>query len=262
MTVFRLSLFKWSLFGCLAFIAACSAPAEQSVPSSDANIVTIVGAIHGQHRRSTVFSLDVLRAAITKFDPDIVMVELPTERYAKASANYEKFGEVRESRADDFPELTGVIFPLQQDLGFEMIPVAAWTQKIADDRRAALVKLENDPARAKDWAAHQVANQAYSRAVSGRSDDPIFIHSEAYDKAVKLRQETYEALFGNDLGPGGWKNINAAHYAMISEALDGLKGQQKRILILYGAWHKYWFLEQLERRGDIQLIDGATLFAD
>lgn len=262
MTVFPISLFKWPLFGCLAFIAACSAPAEQSAADPDTNIVTIVGAIHGQHRRSDAYSLAVLRAAIVKFDPDIIMVELPPERFAKASTNYEKFGEVRESRADDFPELTDVVFPLQKDRGFEMIPVAAWTQKIADDRRVATARLEKDPARARDWSAHQAANQAYSRTVRGRSDDPLFIHSEAYDQAVKLRQETYGELFGGDLGPGGWKNINAAHYAKIEAALDELKGQRKRILILYGAWHKYWFLEQLQKRDDIQLVGAATLFED
>ncbi len=262
MTVFRLSLFTWPFFGCLAFIAACSAPAEQSAPPPDGNIVTIVGAIHGQHRRSETYSLAVLRAAIVKFDPDIIMVELPPERFAKASANYEKFGEVRESRADDFPELVEVVFPLQKDVGYQMIPVAAWTQKIADDRRAATARLEKDPARSRDWSAHQAANRAYSQTVSGRSDDPLFIHNEVYDQAVKLRQETYEKLFGKDLGPGGWKNINAAHYTKIAAALDELKGQKKRILILYGAWHKYWFLEQLQKRDDIQLISAAALFDD
>ncbi|MEP2101442.1 MAG: hypothetical protein ABJP02_02310 [Parasphingorhabdus sp.] len=246
----------------MTFTAACSAPAEKPVPSLDANIVTIVGAIHGQHRRSEAYSLAVLRAAIIKFDPDIVMVELPPERFTKASANYTKFGEVRESRADDFPELIDVVFPLRQKLGFEMIPVAAWTQKIADDRRMALRQLQNDPERIKDWSAYQAAIITYNKAVSGRSDNPSFIHSRSYDGAVKARQEVYEKLFGDDLGPGGWQNINAAHYQKVAAALDDLKGQQKRILVLYGAWHKYWFLEQLETRSDIQLIDAADLFAD
>ncbi|WP_109355162.1 hypothetical protein [Sphingorhabdus sp. EL138] len=262
MKFFRLSLFKWLTFGCMAFIAACSAPAEQPAPSPDTNIVTIVGAIHGQHRRSEDYSLAVLRLAIVKFDPDIIMVELPPERFATASVNFEKFGEVRESRADDFPELTDVVFPLRQELGFEMVPVAAWTQEIADDRRAALALLEKDPARAQEWAAYQAAIASYGQAVRGRSDDPLFIHSQAYDSAVKERQQVYEKMFGNDLGPGGWQNINAAHYQKVSAALDQLRGQGKRILIVYGAWHKYWFLEQLETRDDIRLVDAANLFKD
>lgn len=241
---------------------ACAAPAADEKPAPGVNIVTVVGAIHGQHRRSETYSLAILKAAIVKFDPDIIMVELPPERFAKAAANYEQFGEVRETRADDFPELIDVVFPLRQELGFEIVPVAAWTQKIADDRRAALAQLKKDPFRAKDWAAHQAAIASYNRAVSGRSDDPLFIHSETYDGAVKARQEIYEKMFGDDLGPGGWQNINAAHYQKIAVALDEVKGQEKRILILYGAWHKYWFLEQLETRNDIQLLGAADLFAD
>lgn len=241
---------------------ACAAPAVEDKLAPGINIVTVVGAIHGQHRRSETYSLAVLKAAIVKFDPDIIMVELPPERFAKASVNYEKFGEVRESRADDFPELIDVVFPLRQELGFEIVPVAAWTQKIADDRRAALATLKQDPARAKDWAAQQAAIASYNSAVSGRFDDPLFIHSEAYDGAVKARQDVYEKMFGDDLGAGGWQNINAAHYKKIAIALDGLKGHEKRVLILYGAWHKYWFLEQLEAREDIQLRDAVELFED
>ncbi len=253
---------KACLFGLLTFVIACSAPAEKGTPPPGANIVTVMGAVHGQHRHSESYSLTVLQEAIKKFDPDIIMVELPPERFAIASANYEQFGEVRESRTDDFPELIDVVFPLREKLGFEMVPVAAWTQKIADDRRAALAKLESDPARAKDWAAFQAAIASYSKAVRGRSDDPLFIHNKTYDNAVKARQNIYEELFGDDLGPGGWKNINVAHYQKIAAALDDVRGQEKRILILYGAWHKYWFLEQLETRDDIHLVDAADLFLD
>lgn len=257
-----MNIFRLYLFGLLAFLAACSAPAEQTEASPGTNVVTVIGAIHGQHRRSENYSLGLLREAIVKFDPDIVMIELPPERFIKASANYEQFGEVRESRADDFPELIDVVFPLRQQLGFEMVPVAAWTQNIADDRRGVLARLKKDPARVKDWAAYQAAIASYNRAVSGRSDDPEYIHSEAYDNAVKARQETYEKLFGDDLGPGGWHNINSAHYEKVATALDKVKGQGRRILIVYGAWHKYWFLEQLEKRDDIQLVGAAELFAN
>lgn len=248
--------FAASMFLCLS---ACVGPAKDA-PAPGTNIVTVIGAIHSQHRRSERYSLEVLRAAIIKFDPDIIIVELPPDRFVKASANFDRFGEVRESRADDFPELTGVVFPLRKKLGFEMIPVAAWTQKIADDRRAAMTQIEKDPARAEDWSAHQAAIAAYNKAVNGRSDDPYFIHSDAYDSAVKARQESGERLFGRDLGDGGWQAINTAHFANITDVLDGNDGQEKRILILYGAWHKYWFLEALEASKGIKTVNAAQFF--
>lgn len=240
-------------------LTGCSSGSVDSPPAG-ATMVTVVGAIHGQHRRSEAYSLDLLRRAIVKFDPDILLVELPPDRFATASTNFDKYGEVRESRADDFPELTDVVFPLRKQLGFKMIPVAAWTAEIAAARRATEKRLSQDPARARDWADYQATTKAYGRAVAGRSDDPQFIHSKAYDAAVSGRQETYERLFGDDLGAGGWRAINEAHLAHINAALDAVSGQEKRVLILFGAWHKYKILETLEARPDVFLVNPAPLF--
>lgn len=252
--------------GFLLVLAGCAGAGDQDAAAGpvaeDSNIVAVIGAIHGQHRRSESYTLQVLEDAIIRFDPDIIMVELPPDRFATAARNYEQFGEVRESRADDFPELTDVVFPLQQRLGFSMIPVAAWTQKIADDRRKKMQEIENDPARAAEWDEFQTAAAAYVAAVRGQSDDPQFVHSEAYDDAVRTRQETYDRLFGEELGAGGWEAINRSHFALVEAALDDLRGQQKRILIIFGAWHKYWFLNALDARPDIQVTDAARLFAD
>lgn len=240
-------------------LTGCS-PQPAATPPEGATIVTVIGAIHGQHRRSEAYSLDVLRRAIVTFDPDFVLVELPPDRFEIASANFDQYGEVRESRADDFPELTDVVFPLRKQLGFEMVPVAAWTAEIAAARRATEKRLARDPVRAKDWADYQAATKAYGRAVAGRSDDPQFIHSNAYDAAVRARQETYERLFGDDLGASGWRAINEAHLAHINAALDAVAGQEKRVLILFGAWHRYKILETLEARPDVFLVNAAPLF--
>ena len=231
-----------------------TSPAEVT----DKNIVTVIGAIHGQHRRSEKYALDVLEAAVRKFEPDIIMVELPPDRLKIATGNFEQYGEVREDRADDFPELIDVIFPLQRELDFEMIGVAAWAPQIAAARRKSEKHLAQN--RPTDWAAYQTAIKRYGQAVSKKSDDPKFVHSRAYDKAVKARQETYERLFGDDLGAGGWDAINKAHIARMTTALDNIQGQKKRVLILFGAWHKYKILEGLEARNDIQIDDPSSLF--
>lgn len=247
------------LIAALFSVTGCAAPAP---PPEGANIIAVVGAIHGQHRQSEQYSLAVLRQAITAFKPDIVLVELPPDRFDQASDNFKKYGEVRESRADDFPELTDVVFPLRKEMGFTIIPTAAWTQEIAYNRRATEERLKNDPTRAQDWAAYRQTLAAIPRSVKGRSDSPGYIHSAAYDDAVKTRRELYEQYFGADFGAGGWTAINAAHVAYINDALDHYSGQEKRILILYGAAHKYKILEALEARDDISNFDVKTLFSD
>lgn len=249
----------FALWGFVLILTGCQVSGKQST-SPGSNIVTVVGAIHGGHRNSKDYSLSILRSAIVKFEPDIILVELPPDRFQQASDNFAQYGQVRESRADDFPELTDVVFPLRQELGFTMVPVAAWTEEIANNRRAAMRRLETDPFRTKDWTKYQSAIRKYNRIVSGKSSDPDFIHSQAYDQAVKARQETLERLFGKDLGAGGWQNINMAHLALINTALDDLRGQGKRVLILYGAWHKYKILKGLEDRTDIKTVDASDLF--
>lgn len=251
--------FLIALGALLLGLTSCQGAAEKPAPAN-VNIVAMVGAIHGQHRSSERYSLNVLKEAIRSFNPDIVLVELPPDRFQTASENFKTFGEVRESRADDFPELTDVVFPLRKELGFTVVPVAAWSQQLADERRTKLRELENDPERGDDWSTYQDSIAIYNQSVAGKSDDPQFIHSKRYDEAVRARQEVYQNLFGDDLGDGGWAKINDAHTALINRALDELSGQKKRILILYGAWHQYKILEALEARSDIQIYDSASLF--
>ncbi len=63
--------------------------------------------------------------------------------------------------------------------------------------------------------------------------------------------EPYSRHFNDDLGAGGWDNINAAHYALIARALEQHRGEGKRFLITFGAWHKHWFKKELRKRDDI-----------
>jgi len=250
-----------NLFTCILimFLAACSN--SKSTPAADGtNIVTVIGAIHRGHKTSERYSLPVLERAIRNFEPDVIMVELPPDRFQQAVDNFEAYGEVCETRADDFPELIDVVFPIQDELGFKMVPAAAWSQKMADDRRGTLDRLKADHSRKADWAAYQAGIDRYNQLVSGKSDDPEFIHNDSYDAAVKARQEPYERLFGSDLGAGGWQQVNQVHLALINAGLDDLRGHGKRVLILFGAWHKYKILEDLEGRRDIELFNAQKLF--
>ncbi len=66
--------------------------------------------------------------------------------------------------------------------------------------------------------------------------------------------EPYDRLFNDALGPGGWTNINRAHWALIAAALDAERGRGRRVLITFGAWHAYWFKEQLALRDDVRVV--------
>ncbi len=152
-----------------------------------------------------------------------------------------------------FPEYTDAIIPLTEEMNFTMVPCAAWTAEMAADRRAKLDHWKTT--RAAEYAEMERASEASDRqlAAEGIDEDPLKIHTDRYDELTKQGLEPYNRLFNDDLGLGGWDNINAAHYALISAALEEPGRHGKRFLITFGAGHKYWFLEQLRQRGDIVL---------
>ncbi|MEE9433800.1 MAG: hypothetical protein V3V15_06145 [Sphingorhabdus sp.] len=221
--------------------------------------VILIGAIHQGHVGSKRYGLDVLKRAIRKAKPDQIFTEIPPDRLDAAIEDFHKSGKVTEPRVDDFPEYRDMLFPLTREMDFEIVPVAAWSREMADSRAEALEQIQHDPARAAQWAEYRAAHKAFDEALSGRGDDPAFIHSGAYDALVRKAQTPYQQYFDEDLGPGGWTQINAAHYALIGAALDKTSGQGRTVVIIFGAWHKYMFLKELRKRGDIELVDPVPL---
>lgn len=222
------------------------------------NEVVVIGTIHGTHRSSTRYSTETLRRLIRAIAPDYVMVEIPPNRLAAARAGFAATGRISEPRVAVFPEYTDVLFPLTREMNFEIVPVAAWSAPMNDYRNASLERLRNDPERAADWALYQAERRAFAEAIGGRGDDPAFIHSAAYDEITRAGFAAYDRLFNEDLGPGGWSNINDAHLDLIERALDARQGEGKRFLITFGSSHKYRFLERLRQREDIRLLDPVS----
>lgn len=230
--------------------------------------MSIFGAIHGTHRGSSKYSLNILEQAVRKFEPDVVFVEIPPSSLGPAKSSFDEFGEVRERRTRAFPELTDVIFPLQKELGFEMVATAAWSRQLADKRSAVLKRIENNPARKAQWDEHIAARRNLSLIQRGKNDDPFYIHTVQYDDEVKAAQTPYETYFDDDIGAGGWGPINDAHIGLMTSALDRLKTERDnidnpiRILVVFGAWHKYKIIEAMEKRDDVTLVDARQFFVE
>ena len=138
-----------------------------------------------------------------------------------------------------------------------MIPTAGWNSPMNIYRRNVLNAISKDPKRKADWDEYLAANRRAREAVQagGKNDDPRWIHTDEYDAAQDIGLRVYNRLFNDEIGPGGWDNINKAHYGNIEKALDKYSGDGKRFLITYGAGHKVWFLRELRKRKDITLIN-------
>ena len=157
-----------------------------------------------------------------------------------------------------FPEYVDAIFPLLNEMDFQIIATAGWTAEMNDYRRRRLREISNDPARASQWQEHQAATKRMNETIAAMDgdDNPRAIHTDEYDAIVdEGLRGPYNTYFNDDLADGGWDNINAKHYALIAKHLDSIRGQGKRVLVTFGAGHKGWFLRELRRRDDVTLLE-------
>jgi DNA-binding beta-propeller fold protein YncE len=244
-------------------VSVIALPAPTARPIEPKNEVIVLGMIHGSHRTSERYGLAVLRSLVRAIEPDYVLTEIPPNRFELAKAEFEQLGSISESRVRVFPEYVDVMFPLTREMQFEIVPTAAWNAYMNSYRTRQLERIAADPARATDWAEYQRASARRDSmlAAEGDPDDPRFIHTARYDSIMDIGYEPYDRLFNDDLGPGGWTNINRGHLRYIENALDAHRGEGRRFLVTYGAAHKGPILRALRKRNDITILD-PSVFLD
>jgi len=220
----------------------------------DKNTVIVMGMIHSGHRKHEVYNIKRVQDLIRKIKPDYVLTEIPPDRLATAEKQFRDTGKINEPRVRVFPEYTDALFPLTREMNFKIVPCAAWTTEMNDSRRDTMKELK--VTHAEQYAEMEQAQQRASTNIAtlGDSRDPAVIHTPQYDAFVKKGMKPYDDHFNDLIGAGGWSNINAAHYALIEQALDQHRGDGKTFLITFGSWHKYYIKEQLAKRKDVNLV--------
>lgn len=241
----------------LLLLFACTTPSQQPVEKDAKNEVLVFGMIHSGHRTQPEFGIDVLTAFIREIKPDIILTEIPPDRFPTAMKEFQETDSIKEPRVIRFPEYIDVVFPLSKEMDFEIIPTAGWTKPMADARSQKLRSIREDPNREADWSRFAEAGRLSDSLMdlTGKRYDPYWINSPIYDSLAEIRLSVYNELFNEELGDGGWDNINEAHFSYIAKALDQYQNQGKRVLITYGAGHKGWFLRALKKRDDIKLLN-------
>lgn len=240
--------------GVLLALASCA-----SLTAPPKTEVVVLGMIHGGHRTSETYGLPQLEAILRAAEPDVVLTEIPPDRLAQAASEFAETGEITEPRVRVFPEYVDVLFPLQAELGFEIVPCAAWTRPMAVERSRRL----------RAFAASRPGQSAESDAGfdwigamhrrEGLDGDPRGIHTDRYDEIVEIGTIPYDVHFNDDLGKGGWTNINDGHWGLCARALSDLRGEGKRVVITFGAWHKARLRAGLAERADCVEVDAGAI---
>ena len=234
-----------------------------SAPTKKRNEVLVLGAIHSGHLTDSVYHTRYLTKLIKEIEPDYILAEIPPNRMEAAMEGFIRDDTISEPRVMRFPEYTDVVFPLSKSMDFEIIPTAGWTEIMADERSQKLRAISTDTTRKADWQAYIMArtkSDSLYKAI-GQVNDPYFIHTQEYDDIQDVFLQEYNRLFNEELALGGWDNINIAHYWNIEKALEKHRYEGKRLLIIYGAGHKGWFLRQLRKRDDITLLEMQPFLA-
>ena len=218
--------------------------------------VAVMGMIHTGHLSSELWGLEEVAETIRRFKPDAVLVEIPPDRWEKAWDDFTVRGVVEESRVKVFAEYRELMFDLSFELGFEIVPCAGWTEPMNDLRRTRSREFNED----EQWAEVRAELERVSAEVEARwqgsvvhGDDPRVIHSAEYDRYVREVMDPVGRLQNDMIGPGGWYNINRAHMRLVNQAIDARPGQ--RLLVTFGAFHKYMFLDELRDRKGVELVE-------
>lgn len=233
---------------------ACANSSPRTDHSLPPNEVIVMGAIHGDHTESSVYGIPRIEEILRKVQPDYILAEIPPDSLAQALAEFRATDTIEKGRVSHFPEYVLAVFPLQKELGYEIVACAGWTADMALKRCTLLADWKQSrPDETRQVDAAMTAAEA--KIVLGhKADDPLWIHSPEYDAIVKEGMGPYSGLFGADLGAGGWPAINASHYALIEKGIaEKGQGGGKRFLVIFGARHKYWFLEKLAERPDLRV---------
>ena len=105
-----LLLFTFVIAGCNVNTLDTETPIEKG--TSQTNQVIVLGMIHSGHLSSSRYSISFLTDLIVEIDPDIILTEIPPDRFNQANEEFKQQGFISEPRVSVFPEYTKVVFPL------------------------------------------------------------------------------------------------------------------------------------------------------
>ncbi len=215
--------------------------------------------IHSGHLTSETYGLAELEQILRAARPDAVLTEIPPDRLRQAAKEFAATGVITEPRVRVFPEYVDVLFPLQAELGFDIVPCAGWTRDMADARRTKLAELRETHPKESAMVSEgfDYIDSVLDR--EGLSGTPQGIHTDRYDEIVELGMTPYDVHFNGALGLGGWTNINDAHWALCAQELNRRRGTGDRVVITFGSWHKGRLRQALALRNDCVEVDAGEV---
>jgi hypothetical protein len=196
---------------------------------NDKTELIVIGTVHQYHYGG--YSLAHLRGILDAADPGVVCVEI-------RPVDFEK-GHFR-----GYPrEMSEVGVKWAKEKGRPCCPIDWWREEDLDKRPGMTADdLKNNPMKISIW--RNVRN-------------PDWRHINSLEFCSQCKE--YHGITGSifDAEPGMWKLRNMEMSALIDGVVRRYLG--KRVAVLTGGEHKYWFDEYFGNRPDVTVIQPTTL---
>ena len=223
-------------------------PAELQPMEDPRSPVALLGTLNAGHLGGG-YDLSVIEYVIRAFEPDTILVELPPSEFEAAVSESDRFdGDVVDPSVIgnnwlmSLPELYRVVLPLRHQLGFEVVPVSAWSTEALDDQETFGDAHPHGPM--ERW--YVLSNAALQAAMLSNNGarDPYWLHSEEFLGLITAASRWLAYYSEEEMGAAGELRLHAGHARLIAPVLDEHPG--KRVLVIFAVTSR-WYLEPLLR---------------
>lgn len=213
--------------------------------------VSFLGTLNAGHLRGA-YALEVIEYAIRRFEPDVVLVELPPAAFERAVSESDRFdGNVSDPSLlasnwlVNLPELYEVVLPLRHELGYDVVPVSGWTVEAVQDQNDFYRAHPHGPM--ERW--YVVSNAALQAAMlqNDGAFDAFWLHGREFLALITAASRWLAYYSEEEMGQAGELRLHARHASYIDAALDEREGQ--RVLVIFAITSR-WYMEPFLRARD------------
>jgi len=217
-----------------------------SIPNSKESVVLTVGTIHGEHRDNPNYSYEDIYHILATFRPDVICVEIPPSYFRKRPYLTEM--------------MLAAIYGIQHKK--EVYPIDWWADADWREERRVYMSLPVYKQKEAIFDSLVKSNSTIQTFIKKYGTEEElwkknrmgyrFFNGMDYNNYTREMYHATIAVFGDGCMNLYSKDRNKRMMELINEAIAHNEG--KRVIILTGAEHKYFFDRELQKNSHVKLI--------
>ena len=201
----------------------------------DRTEVVFIASLHRAHLRDEEYPMALLEQLVRAAEPEVLIAEIPPA--ARARIEDALANDRSDPWLESFPEIAQVVYPLREELGYEVVAASAWERQVTDDWSRYWGEHPNGP----DAELYQNAATHFARVNEDEENDPEWLHSPTYRRLAAWADTALSSHAAEELGAADPIRLGRKHAASLVRAI--LANQGRRIVVLWDA-RKRWVLER------------------